>query len=372
MRGIKQLSNGNFIVQYSSRHPITRMPKTLRRKTNDRGLPIKTRAEAERVLRQLVIEVTKALEVDVVPSWEVLVQKYLEHAKEKGHSQKTIENYFLCLKAHTFPIWKDRLSNQITSEEIRVLVKQTLSDRSESQKKNVLKYIRSVFTFAVDDGLLDRNPAPKLKFHKGDKIKNVLSEPQIKILLEKAKDFGSEWYPIWATALYTGMRSGELFALSWDKVDFEQRQIKVDESWNNKDGFKSTKSGDDRIVEIAPPLLVLLKELKLQSDDSVFVLPRLEKWKKGEQARELRAFLMGLGLPQVRFHDLRASWATLLLNRGIEPAKVMMMGGWKDLKTLMIYLRKAGIQIKGITDNLYLHNPESTPAAVIKLEDRRT
>jgi integrase len=168
------------------------------------------------------------------------------------------------------------------------------------------------------------------------------------------------------------MRSGEMFALTWDKVNLEMRQIKVDCSWNNKDGFKSTKSGDDRMVEIAPALLPILKELKLkQGGDSAFVLPRLEKWEKGEQARELRMFLISLQLPRIRFHDLRATWATIMLGRGIEPIKVMYMGGWKDMKTMMIYMRKAGIEIRGITDSLRLHEHHREIAEVIKLRDSR-
>ena len=67
-------------------------------------------------------------------------------------------------------------------------------------------------------------------------------------------------------------------------------------------------------------------------------------------------FLTGLGLPAIRFHDLRATWATLLLSKGVEPIKVMIMGGWKDLKTLQIYVRKAGVEMKGATDCLDFHN----------------
>lgn len=81
-------------------------------------------------------------------------------------------------------------------------------------------------------------------------------------------------------------------------------------------------------------------------------------------------FLIGLGLPVVRFHDLRASWATLMLGKGVEPAKVMIMGGWNDLKTMMVYMRKAGINIRGITDCLKLHNPSTEPAQVVELFGR--
>lgn len=100
------------------------------------------------------------------------------------------------------------------------------------------------------------------------------------------------------------------------------------------------------------PLLPTLKDLKLKSGGSDFVLPRLSKWDKGDQARELRFFLRSIGLPEIRFHDLRASWATLLLSKGVAPSKVMAMGGWKDMDTMMIYMRKAGIDIRNATSVL--------------------
>ena len=166
------------------------------------------------------------------------------------------------------------------------------------------------------------------------------------------------------------MRNGELYALKWDKVNLKDRQILVDCAWNNKDGFKETKSGDDRIVEIAPSLLPLFEELKLSTYQTGFVLPRLWKWEKNEQARELRMFLSGIGLPEIRFHDPRATWCTLLLSKGVAPIKVMMMGGRKDIKTMQIYIRKAGVDIKGITDCLDFHDPKNQGAQVLDLNLR--
>jgi len=167
------------------------------------------------------------------------------------------------------------------------------------------------------------------------------------------------------------MRNGELFALTWDKVCLENNTILVDCSWTKRDGLKSTKSGDDRIVEIAEPLLPVLKTLKVQRSGSQYVLPRAPRWDKGEQARELRMFMLGIGMSPVRFHDLRATWATLMLAGGQAPAKVMTMGGWKDLKTMMIYMRKAGIDIKGITKGFQLHDPVYREDVVIDLQSRR-
>lgn len=348
-------------VSYSKRHPITRIPCRGARKG------IKSQAEAKRIYSELVVQVNDKIRRQSVPTWWSMVESYCETSRNRGLTEKTIDNYLLCLKAHTFEVWGDRLIDTISTQEIRNLLKDRVGNRSASHQKSVLKFIRAIFHHAVEQNVIARNPTPDLKIRIGDKIKKVLTEPQIKLLLEKARDLDIEWYPHWALALYTGMRNGELYALTWDKVDFQNRTILIDSSWNNKDSFKSTKSGDDRIVEIAEPLIPILQELKIKSFDSNFVLPRIDKWDKGEQARELRMFLVGIGLHAVRFHDLRASWATLLLKRGVEPVKVMKAGGWKDIKTMMIYVRKAGIDIMGITNGLVLHEHAKPEGRLIKL-----
>lgn len=351
-----------FTVSYCKRHPKTFVPLTLRRKG------IKSKSEANRIYGYLVLEVERKIHKTLVPCWKVLVDEFVQDFANRDISKKTVECYQACLEAHTFSDWKDRLSDSITSQEIRDLIKIKVGHRSPSHQKNVLKYIRSAFNYGLERAWLSRNPTPQMKFRIGDKLKEVLTLGQVKSLLTQAKIMESEWYPIWAMALYTGMRNGELFALTWDKVNLEQRQIRVDCSWNNKDGFKGTKSGDDRIVEVALELHSILQELKIQNLNPPFVLPRIDKWERGDQARELRRYLEGLGLPRIRFHDLRATWATLLLSRGIEAIKVMKMGGWKDLKTMQFYIRKAGVDIKGMMDNFDLHNPSRTDAKFLTLE----
>ena len=209
-----------------------------------------------------------------------------------------------------------------------------------------------------------------MKFRPGDKIKKVLTVEQVRILLQSAKDLQWPWYPHYALALYSGIRNGELYALAWDKVDFERRQILVSQSWNKVDGYKETKSGDDRIVEIAPNLLTVMKELKLKTGSAPFVLPRNREWDRGDQARELRRFLEGIGLPPIRFHDLRATWATIMLSNGVPPLKVMIMGGWCDLKTMQFYVRRSGVDITGITDGLNLHDPTFSGCKVLDFGDR--
>jgi integrase len=354
-----------YHVSFYKRHPITKQPVRAARGG------IKSKAEAHRIYTELVVLVERKLHEKVAPKWSVLIEQFRAAMIEQGLTQKTVDNYCLCLRAHTLEPWGDRCVDSITTEEIRSLIKIRAGDRAPSHQKNILKFIRSVFKYAVGTGILQRNPTPEMKFRTGDKIKRVLTEEQARTLLQKAKEYNWEWYPHVATALYTGMRNGELYALTWDKVNLNERTMLVDGSWNKKDGFKSTKSGNDRVVEIAPPLLGVLKELKLKSTDSTFVLPRIDQWDSGYQAAALRMFLTGLGLPVVRFHDLRATWATLMLGKGVQPAKVMVMGGWNDLKTMMIYMRKAGIDIRGITDVLSLHNPSREGGQIVSITEKR-
>ena len=335
---------------YCKRHPVTKKPHTLRR------VCLETKREALKVEKDLVVEMNNKFNIELTPSWKKVVEEYYSWQLTQDVSIKTAENYYLCLNAHTVPVWGEIPVNMILGEDIRRLISEKLSGKSPSHQKNILKYIRGAFNYALEKGVINKNPTPLMKFKVGDKIKKVLTIIQVKTLLTQARIIESEWYPIWVTALYTGMRNGELYALTWDKVNLEERKIVVDSAWNNKDGFKCTKSGDDRIVEIAPELLILLKERKLFEIESKFVLPRIDTWDKGEQARDLRMFLQGLGLPMVRFHDLRATWCTLMLQNGIQPIKVMKMGGWKNIATMEIYIRKAGVDINGITNTFELHS----------------
>jgi integrase len=360
-----------YTVMVARRHPKTGESQNLKRTTKGNNQPITTMAEAVQIQKVLLNELQRRQIDDIVPQWPRVIKLWAECALERGLGQKTVENYLLCLEKHTMADWSRRRISEITTQDIRDLMAKRMVGLSEGHKKSMIKFIKAIFQHGVEIGAIQRNPTPVMKFRIGDKIKGVLTESQVRNFLEQAKQMESEWYEIWATAIYTGMRSGELYALKWDRVNLEGMKIKVDTSWNNSDGFKCTKSGDDRMVEIAKNLLPILQELKLKnSAHSEFVLPRIRAWDKGDQARELRMFLMGMGLPAIRFHDLRATWATILLSKGVPPIKVMFAGGWKDMKTMMIYMRKSGVDTQGIMDDMDLHNPSRQGAEVIKFSGR--
>lgn len=335
----------HYEVSYSRRHPITKKSKNIKR------IGIKTKSQAIKLEKQIKNELLRKFYDIKHPFWNDVVSDFITHFINQGMANNTVTNYRGALKVHTYEKWKDRRITEISTTEIRDLILEDLASFSEAQRKNMLKFIRAVFRYAIECNIVQRDPSPRLKFKTGEKIKKVLTENQIKTFLKAAKAQNNSWFPIWALASYTGMRNGELFALRWERVDLNKRIMVICESWTRENGYKDTKSGDDRSVEIALSFMPVMKEL-YENKTSEFVLPRVNSWEGGMQSKILRDFLEELNLPLIRFHDLRASWATIMLSKGVEPIKVMAMGGWKDLKTMQIYIRKSGIHIQGITDSL--------------------
>lgn len=176
------------------------------------------------------------------------------------------------------------------------------------------------------------------------------------------------WYHHWALALLTGMRSGELFALLWTDIDWENSALTVSKSYDSRFNVtKSTKAGYWRTVPISSELRALLSEIKLQAGDRPHVLPQHRMWQMGLQAQELRKFCLGLGIPSVRFHALRACFATQLIRNGVPPIQIQKICGWRDLKTLQRYIRMAGIEVIGATEALKVLPEPEIMAQVVNL-----
>jgi integrase len=114
-----------------------------------------------------------------------------------------------------------------------------------------------------------------------EKVPDILTLGEIKQFLERGKELQNEWYPIWAMALLTGMRNGELYALEWSDVDFENSLIRVSKSYNSSLKIvKSTKAGYWRNIPISSQLRELLIGLKSKGLNQ-HVLPRLGCWNQG-------------------------------------------------------------------------------------------
>lgn len=367
------LPNGesSFMVYVNIRSK--RMPH-IRLQKRVRGL--KSKAEATRKEKRLIQELSQkvAQEEGHGLTWRMVILKWAAEVAHPSYIQKsynpaTIRDYVSMLHRWTED-WLDKPASLISRGDGREALDRVLEDgRSKAFQKRLKNTINMIFNWAIEQKIIRgvlHSPVYGLKIVvKQDKRPEILKPHEIRKLLYEAKVQNHEWYHVWAMALLTGMRNGELYALRWEDVDLDGELIKVESSYNFKVGeFKDTKAGYWRSVPISSELRSLLLELKNLSK-SRYVLPRFQSWKNGEQARILKSFCKSISLPEIRFHTLRACFATQLIGSGVEPVKVMKICGWKDLKTLGVYLRLAGIDERGVTEGLsFLPKPNNIPSVL--------
>ncbi|MEC7276973.1 MAG: site-specific integrase [Bdellovibrionota bacterium] len=352
------MGDASFMVYVNIRSKI--MPH-IRFQKRIRGL--KSKAEATRKEKRLIQELSQkvAQEEGHGLTWRMVITKWATTVAsssyiDKSYNPITIRDYVTMLHKWTKE-WLDKPATQITKGDGREVLDRVIEEgRSKAFQKRLKNTINMIYNWAIEHKAvrgIHHSPVFGLKIVvKQDKRLEILKPHEIRKLLYEAKAQDHEWYHIWAMALLTGMRNGELYSLRWEDVDFDGGIIKVERSYNFKTGeFKDTKAGYWRSAPISSELKSLLLEIK-NTSRSEFVLPRIHIWKNGEQAKVLKFFCRSIGLPEIRFHTLRACFATQLIGSGVEPVKVMKICGWKDLKTLSVYLRLAGIEEKGVTEGL--------------------
>ncbi|MBN8538633.1 MAG: site-specific integrase [Deltaproteobacteria bacterium] len=357
-----------------------------RRSPREAGLAIdkreqgfKTKAEAERAERKLFIQAERELtEVEQKTClWKNLVDEWEVNARQgdifiRALSPQTIDDYTYTIRDHCKE-WLRLHVDEIDRARAWMVLDRVEREISISRRKRLRTAIDAVFKWGILAGKLKGltvipTDGFKSLLKEEEKMPEILNLGQIRALLDYAEKVNHPWYPHWALALFTGMRSGELYALEWDQVDFENKLIYVHKNWTNRTGYGPTKGRYWRAVPIeSTQVLELLKELKIKRANDKFVLHHFKVWTDGEQASILREFCIGSGLPSVRFHTLRACFATQLIRDSVAPAVVMKICGWKDLKTMQRYIRLAGIEVKGATQGLKLLPEREVMGRVVSL-----
>jgi len=346
----------HYEVSINVRSQVNPKIRKQKRKTG-----ITSKAKAQRIerdlRRQAYLEITSIdgegfLWSQIVDKWEV----YKRIDKYEPIGKQTLEDYIASLKKWTLPFW-NKPAKQINRADIKSLLRE-LEDNglSKSFQSKLKGIINRIFNWGIEEELIkgvSQSPTWGINVsRKSERVPTILNKQEIFRLLRVAKQQNHKWYPIWATALLTGCRNGELFALVWDDINFLDNTIRVSKSYNKRLNItKSTKAGYWRNVPINEDLKSLLLCLKKDSKTQ-YVLPRLREWKEGYQAKVLRNFCSSIGITEIRFHDLRACFATQLLQNKVPPATLMKICGWKDLDTMGKYIRLAGIDESGATDSL--------------------
>lgn len=292
---------------------------------------------------------------------KVTWRKWIEHFLERyriEYRTSTYMNYKFILEKWINPVWDKRFIDEITPSEVHSIIYEHVHGVSSYTRRGIIKIVKRVFNLAIEEGILARNPAVGIRVKVPEANQSVLNKNEIHILLKEAKAVKHRFYNHWALAILTGMRSGELHCLRWTDVDFVTGFISIAKAWTRYNGEGPTKTAKNRVYPISKECRKFLQELKLQSGDCEFVLPRLWEWDQGRQGQILRDFCTGIGISPVRFHDLRATFITQMLNNGVPLSKVMAIVGHSSLKTTQGYLRLCGKDVEGATESLNVTIPE--------------
>ncbi|WON74538.1 site-specific integrase [Nitrosospira sp. Is2] len=203
----------------------------------------------------------------------------------------------------------------------------------------VVRYMAALshaFTTAVKEwGWIDDSPMRKVSKPKESRGRvRFLSDDERVRLLKSCKESSNPYlYPVVVLALSTGMRHGEIMALSWDDVDLQRGRAVLHE----------TKNGERRAVAITGHVLELLKELaKVRRIDSNLLFPSREnRPQKPQKPVDLRTpwenALKRADIRDFRFHDLRHSAASYLAMNGASLAEIAEVLGHKTLQMVKRY-----------------------------------
>ncbi len=198
------------------------------------------------------------------------------------------------------------------------------------------KTLRVAMNHAVKLGLIGRNPCSGTIPPKPERTEMMFyDDHQVRSLLKTAQEIGDKLYPLYFLAIHTGMRQAELMGLKWEDVDWNlstlqvKRQVRYFKGRSYMFLEPKSKSGVRTIV-IGKQALEILRNHKSEQErminssgndwtslDLVFPSGAGTPLTASNIRRAFRKLLKASGLPHIRFHDLRHTAASLMLNHGI-------------------------------------------------------
>lgn len=328
--------------------------------------------------KRLAIEVARKLEAKLILG-ELEIEKnrpncptfkgYAETWLALPHDWKegTKEEYEIKLHRYVYPIFGRARVDEIKRKDLKGFFDNLLI---KGLKPNTLHTVKSpmtgIFSHAIDSELIEINPLQGLKLGKKKKRLNSkpLTEEEIGILLDQSKVYlNGIYYPSILFAIMTGARIGEIVALKWKDIDFENRLVEIKRSFR-KGRLIDTKSGQVRKVDLTPLLTQSLKDLQVSQKRTALKNGRpYAEWvyanEKGEMLNYasfrygLKQCLKKAGLRNISVHMLRHSYATIRLLRGHNIGDVSYQLGHSSIQTTYdIYTHWIPGEFKSEVDDL--------------------
>jgi integrase len=251
------------------------------------------------------------------------------------YKPSAIRSYETALRDHIVPrLGRTRLADVQHRDIQRIADDLLAEERDPSTIRNALMPLRVIFRRAVEDGDLAVNPCTHLRLPAVRGRRERIASPQeAELLLATLPERDR---PIWATALYAGLRRGELMALRWTDVDLANGVIRVERAYDEKAHAEiEPKSRAGRravpIVGALRDMLVAHKAGQDRADGLVFGGDRpfqpSNLWRRAQRAWK-RASLEPIGL-----HEARHTFASVLIAAGVNAKAITTYMGHASIQT---------------------------------------
>ena len=267
---------------------------------------------------------------------ELWQDEYLEDVK-----QSTADRYKSCIRIHIIPALGETRLMDLRASTIQKFLNQCkkVDGLSEKSVKNIRLVLHKALDQAIEDEQIKKNPCDRAKVPSYDdppKEMRPLKDHEVPMFLQAIK--GHQFESLFYVALFTGMRESELIGLTWDCIDFQHgtihiyRQLRKTREKKGSYVFTSLKNKQARTFSPPQNVLDVLKKVKIRQaelrlkagsswsnpDDLVFTNDLGKHVATFTLYKYFKEVVSQIGLPEMRFHDLRHGYATLALQNGVD------------------------------------------------------
>ena len=289
---------------------------------------------------------------------------YMQNVVERKCRESTKNGYIGYLNNHILPYFGEKTLCNITKFDVEDFVNQLnntrckhikstnngiieeLTDKKLSNEtiNHIIFLCGAIFEYMVDSDVIAKNPVKKVnKMPKETKESVFLTAEECNKLFEVAKVKNEKLYLVLLTSIVTGMRQGEVLALTWDDIDFNSNTISVNKTYSKGVLGKPKTNSSIRTVKISPKLAHLLKEHKLKARPSNLNLVFSNEAGNYIDSRNLvnrffKPCLKEAGLKDITWHELRHSCITALAEEKVNLKSIQkQVGHSSENTTLRIY-----------------------------------